>query len=151
MFDTIKSLVDYALNGGAFPLDLPVHRRSAPAQIIAIAPTKPANGSIGRILVEKVPEPYWRERGWAKVGEEYVGFYKTRLAVCDGKIRVSPAGYCTIYIYNPPASVRKHPKWICFHRAKGGWYRVNTVTECCDVSSAILEVEKIIKESHEDY
>jgi hypothetical protein len=130
----------------------PFYARKSGGDVIPIAPQLTSSQiGRGRILVEKSSEPYWKERGWIQDGNNYVGLYRTRFCDCEGGIAVSPAGYCTIHIKNPPPAVRRHPKWVCFHHKKGEWYRVHTVSECRDLSSAIFEIESIITESYESY
>lgn len=146
MFDILKGLIDFAVNGG--PLDI----GGSKGTVIPITPhLTRAQAARGRILIERDSEPYWKERGWIEGDNSYIGFYKTRFCECGGEIAMSPAGYCTIHIKNPPPAVRRHPKWVCFHHKRGHWYRVHTVRECRDVASAIFEIEKIITESYELY
>jgi hypothetical protein len=131
----------------------PIARKLSPHRgiVIPLSPREAIRSDSKRVLVEGNSIPYWQERGWTQMGWNYEGQYKTRFASCAGRVTVSPAGYCKIFVKSPPVAVQRHPKWVCFHLSKENWYRVNTVSQCRDVSSGILEVENIITESYEEY
>lgn len=127
-------------------------RESGRGKVIPIALQTEAGSNVARrVLIEKSTEPYWKERGWTQLGRKYSGYYRTRFGNCEGQITVSAGGYCLILINAPPNAIRQHPKWVCFHHVKARWYRVHTVIECRDVSSAIFEIENIITESYAQY
>ena len=102
-----------------------------------------------RILVNRIPRPYWEESSWRKQGDNYEGDYRTRLGRWSGAITVSPSGRVEVYIHNPPAILKRHPHWKCFFPRKDGWYFVHSPDEIKDVSAAIISIERTITEAYE--
>jgi hypothetical protein len=85
------------------------------------------------------------------------GFYKAEGQSFLGEIeienkRIGRMAYPEVryFIYDPPPSVRRHPKWPCFfpdfHKG-AGWYRVNIVGGFEDVIIGIGTIKKILSES----
>jgi hypothetical protein len=102
-----------------------------------------------RILVNRIPRPYWEEAGWHKQDGNYDGFYRTRFGTWPGAIAVSPSNRVEVYIHNPPPILRRHPHWQCFFPRKNGWRFIHSPSEIEDVSAAILSVERTITEAYE--
>jgi len=102
------------------------------------------------VLVNRVPRPYWEERGWQKVGGKYEGMYQTRFGHWFGYVTVSPSGRVEVFIRNPPACLEKHPHWACFNKRLDGWYFIHPIKSIADVSAGIINVEKTITEAYED-
>lgn len=101
------------------------------------------------IVVQRLPRPYWDERGWRQEGGAYHGYYQTKTGSWPGYITVSPGGRVEVYIHNPPNALERHPHWTCFQRREGGWYFIHPTTPVSDVSAAVLSVEKTISESEQ--
>jgi hypothetical protein len=125
-----------------------------PEQAVAVrrhyippSPTSTRSGS--RIVVNRIPHPYWEERGWRREGRAYTGTYQTLFGSWHGYVTVSPSGRVEVFIHNPPSVLERHPHWPCFNQRSDGWFFVHPVTRVADVSAGILAVEKTIAESYE--
>lgn len=100
-------------------------------------------------LVARDERPLWAQRGWVWFSHEYHGYYRIQSGDSwRGKATVSPSGRIDLYIHKPPREMRNHPNWHCFFEHQKGWYFIhNDGVE--DLSSGILEVERILWEAHE--
>lgn len=114
------------------PSQVPTFRRSGP-----------------RIIVNRVPRPYWEERGWRREGGVYQGLYQTRYGNWHGHITVSPSSRVEVFIHSPPVVLQHHPHWQCFNKRNDGWYFVHPATPVADVSAGIINLEKTINEAYE--
>jgi hypothetical protein len=101
-----------------------------------------------RMVVQRNPLPYWKERGWQKKGDTYRGSYRTPFGQWPGRVTLSPAGRVEVFIRNPPPVLEDHPHWICFNKRTGGWYFVHPSERVADVSAGILGLEKTIMEAY---
>jgi len=101
-----------------------------------------------RILVQRVPRPYWEERGWRRAGRRYDGSYQTAFGSWRGYVTESPSGRVEVFILNPPHVLQNHPHWPCFNKRADGWYFIHPVTPIADVSAGIINVEKTINEAY---
>ncbi len=101
-----------------------------------------------RVVVYRIPIPYWQERGWNKNGGNYTGSFQTPFGQWPGHVTESPGGRVEVFIHNPPPVLESHPHWPCFNKRDGGWYFVHPVTRIADVSAGILGVEKTIMEAY---
>jgi len=113
------------------------------------APPSASRRSSSRIVVNRIPRPYWDERGWRKEGGNYQGHFQTRFGNWQGYVTVSPSGRVEVYIHNPPAVLERHPHWPCFQPRDNGWFFVHPGKRVADVSAGILSLEKTIAESYE--
>lgn len=100
-----------------------------------------------RILVKREEIPYWQERKWKKKGETYNGYYRTMYESKKGLI-INHSGFVDLYIFDPPSQLWKHPHWQCFRHRGGGKYLVHFGIKPKDVSSGIIEVERILNEAY---
>jgi hypothetical protein len=90
------------------------------------------------------------QRGWKQVEPGvFAGPYATRHGTWDGEIERA-ADTLRVFIYDPPARMRRHPKWPCFHSADGGWYRIHLHTNPVDgdPNAVVRYVEQLITESY---
>lgn len=99
--------------------------------------------------VRRIATPYWRQRGWQKTSGGYKGYYRTPYSSYEGEIRQPYLGRYQLFITNPPKKLKKHRKWICFTHKGGGRYQIHLHTQPRDVDSAILLVERMIREAFE--
>jgi len=72
-----------------------------------------------------------QQRGWQKTWAGWVGPYATRYGTWQGKIEKAGDTF-RVFIRNPPPEIHSHPKWACFHRHKGDWYRIHLHTAPID-------------------
>lgn len=100
-------------------------------------------------VVARDTRPVWQQRGWKKTWAEFVGYYRTRYGSWEGKATESPAKELSLFIRKPPECLRDHSHWACFRRRLGNWYFVHTYSPVLDLSSGILEVERILTEAHQ--
>jgi hypothetical protein len=115
-----------------FPKPVMVSRISAPPSSV--------------LLVQREPMPYWQERGWTRQGNEFTGYYRSKVGAWKGRAEVSPSGNARLFIHQPPEFLKGHPHWICFHPQRGGWYSIHT-TDDAELSAAMLRVEEILNEA----
>lgn len=106
--------------------------------------------SVGKNVVKRSEKPYWEQRGWKKSFGEYHGFYRTTYGSYRGKATISPSGQIELFIYNPPKCLEGHSHWQCFMKRKDGSFFIhNNKSGEFDLSSGIMDVERIIKEAYE--
>jgi hypothetical protein len=127
-------------------------RRSEPSvavlrQYIPSSSSSTRSGS--RTVVNRIPRPYWEERGWRRDGGTYAGTYQTAFGSWQGYVTESPSGRVEVFIHNPPPVLERHPHWQCFNKRNDGWFFVHPVKRVADVSAGILGVEKTINEAYE--
>ena len=92
---------------------------------------------------------YWQKKGWIKTkinvyqGEFSGGGYNLR-----GRAEQSPSGRLDLFMFNPPEKLlKKHPHGKCFWFKKDGWYFIHSNNEkYFDLSSAIIQIEKLLEE-----
>lgn len=108
------------------------------------------NSLCSRIVVQRIPRPYWEENGWTRQDGSYTGKYITRYGQWHGSIIVSPSKRIEVFIHDPPTALEKHPHWACFNKRNGGWYFIHPTEPIKDISAAILNVEKTICEAYEN-
>jgi len=101
-----------------------------------------------RIFVNRIPRPYWQERGWRQEGGTYRGNFQTRFGNWAGYVTESPGGRVEVFIHNPPSILERHPHWNCFSNRGGGWFFVHPATRVADVAAGIIGVEKTINEAY---
>lgn len=104
--------------------------------------------SASPIWVERDSRPYWKQRGWVCVGNEFHGFYRVSWGSYQGRAEVSPARRLDLFIRNPPKELSRHSHAACFIGREDGWHFIHQLGEC-GLSSAILGVERILNESRE--
>ena len=106
--------------------------------------------SVGTNVVKRSEKSYWKQRGWKKVFDKYHGYYRTSYGSFKGEATVSCSGRIELFIINPPACMRKHSHWACFmKRSKDRFFIHSNKNGLFDLSSGIMDVERIIKESFE--
>jgi hypothetical protein len=102
------------------------------------------------------PRPYWDERGWTRrrvngywayrgssqVFEERTGEWRTFTGqVFEETDKAVP------HIDRLPPQVKRHPKWVCFHRKRDGSYYLDWRTPAADADEAIMYVEDVLCDS----
>lgn len=119
---------------------------SHPRKNIKVLPTTKRNAP------KKVDEFLWKKKGWVKANiNTFEGFYAGGEYRLKGKAKQSPSGRLDLFIYNPPQKLlRKHPHGPCFTHIQHGLYSIhNNNTGYFDLSSAIIQIEQILKETSE--
>lgn len=120
---------------------VPVPRRQA-----AIAGFRPA-ATGGPVTVERDTRSYWQQRGWHHDGNEYHGFFRTAFGSWKGRAEQSPSTRLDLFIHQPPQALARHPHWQCFFLREKQWFFIHH-NGASDLSSAIIEVERILTEAH---
>ena len=92
--------------------------------------------------------PITEQRGWRLKSGAWSGSYATRHGTWHGHIQRAGSEQ-RVLIYDPPAELRRHHKWVCFHADANGWFRIHLHRPPIDgdPSSIILYVERLIEES----
>jgi hypothetical protein len=90
--------------------------------------------------------PYWKEQGWEKKGDEYDGYYKTDYGRWAGFTVENFKGDYSFYIFDPPKAVIKGPHKECFTHQGKRIFSIHFSNKPEDIDSGILAVEKIIME-----
>ena len=122
--------------------------RVAPASLRDLV-SRMTRGHAPAIPVERREIPYWQERGWTHTGNTYSGNYQTSYGAFQGWIEQDRSGRLHVYLYNPSNDIRSHSHWTCFQHRGNDWHLIHMSREPKDVSSAILTVEQLIRESYE--
>jgi hypothetical protein len=101
-----------------------------------------------RVKVDLHERPYWMEQGWTRRGNTYRGRYITRYAECEGEIK-DRAGAFDVFIFCPPKELKRHRDWHCFNKVGrlSAKYKIHLTKQPKDVSSAILNIQRMIRES----
>ncbi|MDD5697834.1 MAG: hypothetical protein PHH77_04380 [Victivallaceae bacterium] len=114
-------------------------------------PVNPQNKTriyTGSNVVRRAETPYWEQRGWKKILGKYHGYYRTKYGSFRGEADVSSSGRIELFIFSPPDCLRKHSHWPCFmKRPNGKFFIHNNKNGIFDLSSGIMDVERIITES----
>jgi hypothetical protein len=93
--------------------------------------------------------PLYVKRGWAKNGNTYHGYYRTRYGAFRGEITRRGDKF-NVFIFKPPVEqIKKHSRWPCFHQGKNDQWRIALAKNPTDgdISAIIFYVERIIIES----
>lgn len=101
-------------------------------------------------IVHRDMESYWQQRKWRKKGDNFTGYFRTLFGSWEGRAEVSPSGRVDIYIHDPPEALANHPNWRCFFSRPGGWFLVHH-HGAPDLSSAIMEIERILTQAYKQY
>jgi hypothetical protein len=119
-----------------------------PTPVIVVAPP-PA------ILVETPHRAAWDERGWNQEAHGRMRVYRGQYQVYDrrlgrlrrfaGRVVVDRKEVC-IYIADPPAEIKRHPKGPCFALEETPWFRLHWHHPARHVDEAILYMEKVLAE-----
>jgi hypothetical protein len=100
-------------------------------------------------IVQPDNTPLYVKRGWAKNGNTYHGYYRTRYGAFRGEITRRGDKFI-VYIFKPPVEqIKKHSRWPCFHQEKNDKWRIALARNPNDgdISAIIIYVERIIIES----
>jgi hypothetical protein len=94
--------------------------------------------------------PIWQKRGWKKKDKTFTGYYRTKYYAAKGEV-IKKGDKFKVYIFHPPAELKKHPKWHCFHERGKNKYEINLYYQPKDgkIDSIILYVERLIYQSFE--
>ena len=101
---------------------------------------------------QRTDKLYWEKRGWRKASlNTFEGFYSGGRYHHKGKAEQSPSGRLDLFIFDPPEKLlREHPHGPCFIKIRHGLYSIhNNNTGYFDLSSAIIQIEQILKETSE--
>jgi len=101
------------------------------------------------VPVQRREIPYWQERGWTRSGRQYTGTYQTPYAAFQGRIVEEWSGRINFYLFNPSYQFQSHSHWRCFAHQGHDWYLVHMARRPKDVSSGIMTIERLIKESYQ--
>jgi hypothetical protein len=100
-------------------------------------------------LVKHTTRSIRQQRGWTAYANGWHGPYATQYGTWHGEIE-HRGGILRPFIRHPPAQLRSHPKWACFHEdRRAGWWRIHLHTQPADgsIDSVILYVERLITEA----
>lgn len=85
-----------------------------------------------------------QQRGWIKTSRGWAGPFKTKYGQWPGIIEVA-GEQVKPFIRNPPAALKQHPEWSCFHEQASGWYRIDfAIRVDRDPNAVIRHVENMI-------
>lgn len=111
---------------------------------------RPKCRNVGPNVIKRAEIPYWRQRGWRMISGKYRGHYSTGDKSFKGEATISNSGRVELFIFNPPDCLRKHPHWHCFIKKLDGRFFIhNNKNGTFDLSSGIMDVERILKEALE--
>ena len=132
---------------------LTLNRPVGPVKIVPIIRHANIIQSIPKAPKKIKPDntPLWIKKGWIPGRNQYNGYYRTQYGAYRGQI-VRRGDIFQVYIYNPPVNpLKKHEKWVCFQKRKGGKYIIHLRhnPKDRDPGSIIDYVERLIIESHE--
>ena len=116
------------------------------AEPIRVGPSRVRNGRSSR-LVKPVDRPYWQLQHWKEAGDRLTGFYRTPYGSYEGYILHPNAPRPQFFIKKPPAALKEHPHWICFHSVGKGTYSIHFSPAPPTPDAGILEVEKVLGEA----
>jgi hypothetical protein len=110
-----------------------------------LAPRQPLPRVARQRVGPRPGEAYWQERGWKQRGTgPFTGSYRAGRERFEGRIDAKDRLFL---IRRPPEALRAHRHWICFRYREDGWYAVHFATRPRDMSSAIMEIERILCEA----
>ncbi len=112
-----------------------------------LAPRPPLPRAPRQHVGPRPGDPYWQERGWTQHGAgSFTGSYRAGRERFEGCIDAKGQVFL-IQIHRPPEALRAHRHWICFRYHEDGWYAVHFATPPRDMSSGIMEIERILCEA----
>jgi hypothetical protein len=110
-----------------------------------LAPRQPLPRAARQHVGPRPGEAYWQERGWRQRGTgPFTGSYRAGRECFEGRINAKDRLFL---IRRPPEALRAHRHWICFRYREDGWYAVHFATLPRDMSSGIMEIERILCEA----
>src|SRR5262249_29839774 len=74
----------------------------------------------------------------------FIGYYRAGQHRFEGQINPEAREFL---IRRPPEALRSHPHWVCFRYQDNGWYLVHFALRPEDMSSGIMEIERILHEA----
>ena len=110
----------------------------------------PVTRKMASNVVTRDNRPYWAQRNWKENRNSYHGYFRTKYGSFPGKATVSPSKEIKLFIKKPPKELKAHEHSSCFTKKTGGWYSVHVYDGLNNLSSGIIEVEKILKEAIEN-
>ena len=119
-------------------------------RVMAVVPTAGLSTPTRRpILLRPVNRPYWDLTHWREDGDRLTGFYRTPWGSFDGLVLHAKGERPEFYIVQPPAALRKHKHWICFHDTgqRTNTYSIHFSPAPQDPGTGILAVEKVLGEA----
>lgn len=99
------------------------------------------------VQVQRRVMPYWQERGWIQSGNSYRGTYQTEFGAFLGRAEQRGSQFFRFYIQDPPSAVLGGAHAACFIDQGGGRYEVHMGRMPGDVSSGIITLERLLRES----
>lgn len=102
-----------------------------------------------RVVGTDKEHPYWKGNGWKRIGKKYKGYYKTDYGKWRGLIEEDFRYSYSFYIIDPPKVLFTGPHETCFMPRGNGKYKIHFSHKPVDISSGIVIVEQIIRESFE--
>lgn len=92
--------------------------------------------------------PYYKEKGWRENGRFVKGWFRCPYGAWRGLIEKTPSGRYKFYIFNPPAELRKHSHWQCFHyTGDGEKYFIHFSNDSQSIDGGIMSIQRILHES----
>ena len=98
-------------------------------------------------LIRPINRPYWQLRHWERKGDRLTGFYRTPGGTYEGYILHPNAPRPEFFIKNPPAALKRHHHWICFHAVSKDSYSIHFSPAPPNPDAGILAVEKVLSEA----
>lgn len=128
----------------------PGPRDTESGRVIVAVPTAGSSTPARRpILLRPVNRPYWDLRHWREAGDRLTGFYRTPDGSFDGYVLHAKGERPEFYIVQPPAALKNHKHWICFHDTgqKTNTYSIHFSPAPRDPDTGILAVERVLGEA----
>ncbi len=130
------------------------------SEVVTVEPTRSIKVEADpAVVVVPPPRGAWDEKGWQKTSDGRRDVYEGHYAASDKRGALSRfRGRVTvdvlqgrvsleIWVADPPAEIRRHPKGACFQLVKTPWFRLNWVKPAEDVDNGILYMERLLSES----
>ncbi|MCX6985646.1 MAG: hypothetical protein NT118_12995 [Lentisphaerae bacterium] len=148
----ISAVLNFLAGGlDAPPAASPPHRRlmGTPSAVHHRSKIKHCGISPAGHVARKNELLYWQKKRWTKTDITiYEGNFSGGGYTLKGRAEQSPSGRLDLFMFNPPEKLlRKHPHGKCFWFKKDGWYFIHSNNEkYFDLSSAIIQIEKLLEE-----
>jgi hypothetical protein len=105
------------------------------------------------IRVQRSAQTYHEEQGWERHAAGWFstktqlrGFYRTPYGSFEGEIALNGSSP-SFYIIHPPAALKSHSHWICFHYRGSDRYWIHFSQRPKDIDSGIMSVERMLNEA----
>lgn len=135
---------------GTLPIAVPPRVQVVASRTITLPPEQrlpPVKKS--SVVVRPIPRPYWREMGWQKSGDEFLGTFRAFDQTFPGRIvhLYDSTWDFFIKIDNPWPKLQAHPKWPCFESQGNGWRKVHWHMSPKSLDSGIQSIEDTLAQA----